>query len=236
MPAANPAIPTAQITTTLSSQGFPKPSPLWLTTVFSSQRISPALPALIATAKHRLLSSDFTQPNTLDRTTASFPPDLSNPSVQELKLQRSVQIPVQVLSIEDLGKSKWEQIEAIEAFERGETTKGREVIRVVPNTENGENGQQLPASGDGHHKLVLQDIKGQRAFGLELRPVPKVGLGMSIGSKMMLKGVVVARGMILLEPATATVLGGKIEVLHKAWLEGRKKELLDALEGIQDRN
>jgi RecQ-mediated genome instability protein 1 len=54
---------------------------------------------------------------------------------------------------------------------------------------------------------------------------------MSIGMKVVLKpGTIVARGVVLLEPATVVVLGGKIEALHKSWLENRKKDLKAAIE------
>ena len=133
---------------------------------------------------------------------------------------------MQVLSVEDMSKSRWEQIEAIEALERGEGTKGREIIRVAAPEEGEEN-----VKGDGGpHKLALQDAKGTRIYGIELKGVEGVGLGMSMGCKMVLRNVVVARGVVLLEPGTTTVLGGKIEGLHKAWKEGRKAELKAAIE------
>ncbi len=134
---------------------------------------------------------------------------------------------MQVLSVEDMSKSRWEQIEAIEALERGEGTKGREIIRVAA-TEEGED--ENVARDGGPHKLALQDAKGTRIYGIELKGVEGVGLGMSMGCKMVLRNVVVARGVVLLEPGTTTVLGGKIEGLHKAWKEGRKAELKAAIE------
>ena len=134
---------------------------------------------------------------------------------------------MQVLSVEDMSKSRWEQIEAIEALERGEGTKGREIIRVAA-TEEGED-ENVKRDG-GPHKLALQDAKGTRIYGIELKEVEGVGLGMSMGCKMVLRNVVVARGVVLLAPETTTVLGGKIEGLHKAWKEGRKAELKAAIE------
>ena len=134
---------------------------------------------------------------------------------------------MQVLSVEDMSKSRWEQIEAIEALERGEGTKGREIIRVAA-TEEGEDDNV--ARDGGPHRLALQDAKGTRIYGIELTGVDGVGLGMSMGCKMVLRNVVVARGVVLLEPGTTTVLGGKIEGLHKAWKEGRKAELKAAIE------
>lgn len=131
-----------------------------------------------------------------------------------------------------MSKSRWEQIEAIEALERGEGTKGREIIRVAPAEENEENQGNDDSSnrGGGPHKILLQDAKGAKIFGIELKSVEGVGLGMSIGAKLVLKNASVARGVVLLEPTTATMLGGKIEELHKAWKENRKNDLRAAIE------
>ena len=60
---------------------------------------------------------------------------------------------------------------------------------------------------------MLQDVKGQTVYGLELKAVKGVGVGMSIGTKMVLSGVTVARGVVLLEPETVLVLGGKIDAV-----------------------
>ena len=136
---------------------------------------------------------------------------------------------VQVLDVEDMSKSRWEQIEAIEALERGEGTKGREIIRVVP-TEDGDDPNTRIIKSGGPHKLLLQDARGVRVYGIELRNVEGIGLGMNIGSKVLLRSVAVARGVILLEPATTTILGGKIEVLHKTWKENRKAQLKAAID------
>ena len=138
-------------------------------------------------------------------------------------------IAVQVLAVEDMSKSRWEQIEAIEALERGEGTKGREIIRVATAEDDDSSGAGVQRGG-GPHKLLLQDAAGRRVYGIELKGLDGVGLGMSIGCKVVLKNVLVARGVVLLEPATVTVLGGKIEELHKAWKEGRKAELKAAIE------
>jgi RecQ-mediated genome instability protein 1 len=221
----------SQLSLALTQSGLPTPSPHFLTTLLSSQRIAPPLPALLATARLRLLSSDISSsPSPLAPTTPYFPPNLSNPAVRELKLSGG--IPVQVLGVEDLSKSRWEQVELIEAQERGETTRGREIIRVV----EPEEGEDPSAPGSarhagqaggagGTHRLVLQDVKGQKVYGLELKAVKGIGIGMSIGAKMVLNGATVARGVVLLEPGTVVMLGGKIEVLHKAWMENRKRDL-----------
>ena len=159
-----------------------------------------------------------------------FPPDIHNTSIQSRHLPGP--IIVQVLDIEDISKSRWEQIEAIEALERGEGTKGREIVRVVVPEEGSEDVVVSGKTG-GPHKLLLQDAKGIRVYGVELKEVEGVGLGMSIGSKMALKSVSIARGVVLLEPRTVTMLGGKIEALHKGWSEGRKASLRAAIEASE---
>lgn len=225
----------AALSTALTSQALPKPNAAWLHSIISGQRPSTPFPAILATAKLRLLASDLTLAGLLDLRTPSLPRDLSDPSVKSLKLQQDVV--VQVLGVEDTSRSRWEQIEAMEAVERGEMTRGREVIRVVPEEADEGNNDPNPArapqglSGGGLHKLVLQDHKGQRVFGIELRSVPKVGLGMEIGMKMVLrKGCEVSRGVVMLRPESVLVLGGKIETLHKTWQANRKRDLREAID------
>ena len=136
---------------------------------------------------------------------------------------------VQVLDIEDMTKSRWEQIEAIEALERGEGTKGREIVRVVSTEDETDSNAGSVKSG-GPHKLLLQDTRGIKSYGMELRDVEGVSLSMNIGTKLVLTNVAVARGVLLLEPATTSLLGGKIEALHKDWRETRKAQLKAAIE------
>jgi len=212
--------------------GFPKPSPHWLTTLLPSSRVTPPAQALLATAKLRLLSLDLTTPGLFDPSALSLPPNTSDPGVKARTLAQPVLL--QVLEVEDMSRSRWEQIEAIEAQERGEKTRGREIVRDVP-AEEGENGERAGAGGragmrGGPHKLVLQDWRGQRVFGMELAEVPRVELGMCVGSKILLRGAAVARGVVLLEPRTAVVLGGKIVELHEVWVRDRKKILKEAME------
>ena len=215
-----------QIRNQLNNTKSLNPSSAWLTTFLTTQKPTTPLPALTSTALFRLLSSDITQ--SLDCTpNACFPADVGNVNIKERRLPGP--IVVQVLAIDDMSKSRWEQIEAIEALERGEGTKGREIIRVVP-TEDEDNANTSVQKGGGPHKLLLQDAHGSRVYGIELKQIESVGLGMNIGSKLVLKDVLVARGVLLLEPKTTSMLGGKIENLHKAWKTNRKADLKAAIE------
>lgn len=210
----------------------------------------PPLPALTATAKARLMATDITNAGVLDATASAFPPDLSNPEVKETRLPRDIL--VQVLDIDNLTKSKWEQVEELEAIARGEQTRGREVIRLPTAGEEDEEGTVSSAStqiistgpnlrggppGSGTtpknstHRLVLQDCTGQKVYGLELKRIDRIGVGtMNIGEKILLKkDTVVARGTVLLDPTMCTIFGGKVEAWQKAWVDGRLARLREAL-------
>lgn len=219
--------PISQITAQLATTKGLTPFPTWLSAFLTTQRPTTPLTALAQTACFRLLASDITT-SLASSSQTCLPQDVHNANVKERRLL-SGPIAVQVLAVEDMSKSRWEQIEAIEALERGEGTKGREIIRVVA-AEEDDSGAGAMQKGGGPHKLLLQDAAGRRVYGIELKTLEGVGLGMSMGCKIVLRNAVVARGMVLLEPASVTVLGGKIEVLHKAWKEGRKAELKKAIE------
>ncbi|KAB5575277.1 hypothetical protein GE09DRAFT_953454 [Coniochaeta sp. 2T2.1] len=247
------------ILTSLTTQSLPLPSKTWLTPILTARNPPPPLPSLLATVRARLLASDLTTPGLLDpkyTTSHSLPPDLSSqPQVKATTLGRDVVF--QVLDIENLSKSRWSQVEELEAIARGEGTKGREVIRLPTEGEGngdgvnaGERGvtqatqtqptqqpqRQGAAAGGGGggekdtHKLVLQDCKGLKISALELRKAERVGIGkLNIGEKILVKtGAKVSRGVIMLEPGTCVVLGGKVEAWHKAWTEGRLGRLKEA--------
>lgn len=138
---------------------------------------------------------------------------------------------MQVLDVENLALSRWEQIEEMEAIARGEATRGREVVHV---TEEGDDqAPSVRAAGkNATHRLVLQDSTGAKIYALELRRMDGIGVGKTqIGEKMLLKtGTVVARGTVLLEPTTCVLLGGRVEAWQRAWVEGRLTRLREAVE------
>ncbi|KAL8404847.1 hypothetical protein RB594_009651 [Gaeumannomyces avenae] len=268
--------PAAQIRASLVAQSLPPPSHAWLQNLLSSRpRPLPPLPSLTATAKARLLAADLTAPGLLDPAgTAPFPPVTSGGGgggggggsavvAQEVRLPRDVAC--QVLDVENLSRSRWDQVEELEAVARGELTRGRQVVRVrdadADDDEDEDGGhaaatpaaaparpggapppqqqqqQPSPADRNATHRLVLQDCRGQKLFGLELRRVERIGVGRTnIGEKLLLRaGTVVARGTVLLEPDRCVVLGGKVEAWQKAWVDGRLARLKEAA-GNPDRD
>ncbi|EGR48912.1 uncharacterized protein TRIREDRAFT_32543, partial [Trichoderma reesei QM6a] len=203
--------------------------------------------SLVATAKARLLASDLTSTSLVDSSSiATFPPDIDSANVAETKLTQNIH--VQVLDVENLSASRWEQVEELEAIERGERTRGRQVIRVTAEEEEDESneadgsstttqasssttrgGGSGTSSGGANavHRLVLQDRRGKRVYAVELKRINGIAVGKTlIGEKMMLRaGAVVARGTVLLAPETCVLLGGKVDAWHEAWAEGRLARL-----------
>ncbi|KAI0506356.1 RecQ mediated genome instability protein Rmi1 [Xylaria bambusicola] len=252
----------AQIRSGLQSQGLPSPSISWIQSAMPNRSPLPPLPALIATVKTRFLAADLTNPALFDSPSLAFPSNASNPEVKEVKL--TWDIPVQVLDIENLSKSKWEQVEELEAIARGEQTRGREIIRLPTGNEEDEfslDGQATQTTNNGversglrgasaasvntanaatkssTHRLILQDCKGQKLYGLELKRIDKIGIGsLNIGEKIMLRrGAILARGTVLFDTTTCTILGGKVEAWQKDWIEGRLTRLREAV-GADSRN
>ncbi|KAL3426325.1 mediated genome instability protein rmi1 [Phlyctema vagabunda] len=238
----------AQFRNAITSSGLPTPSDAFLQSILQARPLA----ALAATARHRLLSSNLASTSTsaspaiLSPQAGRFPAGLTDVTVKACRLADDVC--VQVLDVEDIGHSRWEQVDALEKERRGETVKGREVIRVVPDLDDAATQTQTQTQAQTHapehgstqqqgpFKLLVQDAGGLKIYALELRRVEKIsmprvratGTGMSIGCKLMLRrGTKVARGVVLLEPKDVVVLGGKIEVLDKAWREGREKRLRD---------
>ena len=225
---------TAQLKAAILSQSLPPPSATLLHSILTSRNPPPPLPSLVATAKARLLACDLTSSSAVDPSAAaSFPANAGDPQGKELRLPRDVH--VQVVDVENLSLSRWDQAQELEALERGERTRGREVIRVTAEDDDELNEprtqtQRPPASTappsagkNATHRLVLQDRNGERVFALELRRIDGIAVGRTaIGEKVLLKaGTLVARGTVLLTPESCIFLGGRIEAWHKAWTDGR---------------
>ncbi|KAF2399990.1 hypothetical protein EJ06DRAFT_477970 [Trichodelitschia bisporula] len=209
---------STDLTAYLNSKSL-TPTTAWLSTFLSTQRPNIPPAALRQTALFRLLASNITE--TLQPGPGSvFPRDIHDAAVPERRLQGPVV--VQVVDVADIGRSRWAQVEALEALERGEGVRGREIVRVVPGETDGEGGEER---WKGPHKLTLQDARGMCVYGVEVEGIEGVGMGMAMGVKMVLKDIVVARGVILLDPRGAAMLGGRMEGLHKVWKEDLKERL-----------
>lgn len=199
----------------LTSKYMP-PSQTWLNAFLGTIRPTTPLVSLQQTALFRIQAADLTTAVAFDSQANLLPTNIAEPHVKEANLRGPVT--VQVLDIEDIGRSRWSQVEALEAQERGETTKGREIIRVT--AEDADNDNAPPASS-GPLKLLLQDAKGSQVYAVEVQNIPGLSVQTPIGCKLVLKNVSVARGVLLLRSDTTEVLGGKVEDWDKTWRQGR---------------
>lgn len=239
-----------QLLAQLQSHNLPPPSPAWLETLLTTREPSLPLLSLFMTAKARLLASDLTSPGLLDAAKAAsicFDDAILTPTLQETRLSNDVFI--QLIDIENLSRSRWDQVEELEAIERGEQKRGREVVRLPAEGDEAGVSQRpmnrqtagpapvLSASArNTTHRLLLQDCKGRIAHAVELVRIPEISPdGLHIGAKLLLKrGTLVARGVILLEPQNLQILGGKVEAWQKAWLDGRLSWLREAARAADD--
>ena len=211
----------------LMSKGL-VPTTAWLNNFIATVKPNTLLQAQQQTALFRMLSSDLTISTPTPGLGSSLPGDVANVEVETRDLFGP--ITVQVLDIEDIGRSRWSQVELLESQDRGEMTKGREVIRIVPgedgNADTTSAQTSANAASSGPHKLLLQDAKGTKVHGFELVAVSGIGVPqMLIGAKLVLRNVTVARGVVLLEPKGVEVLGGKVEVWDRKWKSERKETL-----------
>lgn len=206
----------------LTAQHMP-PTQAWMQSLMPSIRPSTPLVSLQKTALFRILATDL-QTSIQKSPGPCFPPRIPDPNVKEISVAGPVT--VQVLDVEDIGRSRWSQVEAIEAQERGETTRGREIVRVASDENDPATGRQSQEGrSNGPHKLCLQDANGTKVYAMELTPVNGIDVHMAIGTKLLLRHCIVARGLVLLEPRNAEILGGKVDVWDKKWKEERKQRL-----------
>jgi RecQ-mediated genome instability protein 1 len=209
----------------LTSKHVP-PTEQWLDSVLPTLKLNAPIFGLQKTALFRMLASDITA-SVQSSPQSILPTTVSDPSTAQLLIRGPVL--VQILDIEDIGRSRWSQVEAIEMEERGEFTRGREIVRAVPTDEDGTEAGRSVTTGqtvsDGPHKLLLQDATGRTVYAMELEKLREINISCPIGTKLVLQNVNVARGMLLLTPASVEFLGGKIDAWDKKWRDERKSVL-----------
>ena len=113
-------------------------------------------------------------------------PDLPN--------QHNVSIPgpalVQIVHVQDIGISRLAQLEALEKALNEQGPQGRRVIDLPPEdeaednpTQNGSLSEGLSV-GKGICKILLEDGRGERVYGMEVKPLEGIKVGMQLGCKV----------------------------------------------------
>ncbi|KAL6707330.1 hypothetical protein ACN47E_004109 [Coniothyrium glycines] len=184
------------------------PTVAWLECFISTTRPNTPLPAIKQTALFRLLASDITTSLAQPRSSV-FDPHIVRGQVQS------------------------RTVEAIEAQERGELTKGKEIVRVVEQETENSTHSIPPVQSKGPFKLLLQDATGLKLYALDLRGIEGLHMDMIMGVKLVLRNVNLRRGVAILEPGNTQVLGGRLEALNRAWKDGRKQRMIDAVKAEQ---
>ncbi|KAF4556337.1 putative RecQ mediated genome instability protein [Elsinoe fawcettii] len=198
------------------------PQPDWLASLVATTRPNSALAAVKKSAEFKLLASDITQ--SLDKKACnSLPENAGQATIKEQRLHYPVV--VQILDIEDISRSRWSQIELLEQQERGEMTRGREIIRLNPDSEDGTTAGMNPDESKGPHKLLVQDVNGTKIYAFELSPITGLSLSTGIGAKILVRSATIARGMMLLEAGQVELLGGKVSAWAEQWTKDRKENL-----------
>ena len=129
----------------------------------------------------------------------------------------------------DLAAGAWDEVQRLESAARGETRRGREIIRVAvgPDADSGNDSGSTgepQRQGNSTHRLTLQDPCGTTFYALEVVRVPqKIGVGTTkIGEKIVFRaGTKVARGVVMMVPETTVFLGGRVEAWDKTWMAAR---------------
>lgn len=147
---------------------------------------------------------------------------------------------LQIVRVREIGISIVNQLEYLNDLEELKKLKGQKVIRLV-HDESGDEEQNdddgLTEAQDAVQKgselkkmcrLILEDSNGQRFWGLERKPIKGIQLSTKLGTKLLVKNVLVRRGVLMLDPNNTTILGGSIEEWDKDYFP---KRLIEELKG-----
>jgi hypothetical protein len=99
---------------------------------------------------------------------------------------------VQVVHVQDIGTSRLAQLEALEKAITEAGPQGRRVVDL-PVDEEGEeqpmqNGVEGLSVGKSVCKVLVEDGRGQRVFGMEVKAIEGIKVGMSLGCKVCYLG------------------------------------------------
>jgi len=149
-------------------------------------RIQPPPRALTPTVIGKLHSSFLDSPLQQTCTHNSYLPD-------QLNAKHGTSIPgpslVQVIHVEDVGTGRLAQLEAMDKALSDAGPQGRRVVGLPPieddeNTEAGRDTVEGLNVGKSICKLLLEDGRGERVYGMEVKAIEEVRVGMPLGCKV----------------------------------------------------
>lgn len=157
-------------------------SQAFLTTLLNCLDPAPTAlaPAILSTLHTAFLNSTLQQSSSPQ---ACLPAALSN--------QHNVSIPgptlVQVIHVQDIGTSRLAQLEALEKAVLEAGPQGRRVVDLPAD----DNEEDTPTQNDtglsvgkSICKVLLEDGRGQRVYGMEIKSIEGIKVGMPLGCKV----------------------------------------------------
>lgn len=141
---------------------------------------------------------------------------------------------LQIVSVQDIGLSRIQQLERLTEFESGEYEDSKRIQRYAGDEGDEGEGHREEMSldapvGKGMCKLVVEDAQGLSAYAVEDQPVTGVRVGIALGAKMRVRDVQVLRGMLFLTPASVELLGGQIDAWNVDRLKRLRQEIASGL-------
>jgi RMI1, N-terminal OB-fold domain len=96
---------------------------------------------------------------------------------------------VQILHVQDIAISRIAQLDALEKWQLERGPQGRRVVDLPPAEQEEEapgetgKGKDIPI-GKGMCKVLLEDGGGQRCYGMEVKSIDELRVGMALGAKV----------------------------------------------------
>lgn len=223
----------------------------WLTALLSKLSADDVLPttnnALEDLAVRHFLHSNIRQ------SVSPSPPLLPGDTTEKTVVSRVL---VQIVDCQEVGSSLSQQLDKLEAYEERQKPISRRLIRLPDTDDHNElddadqsNHQQTQAgreqgaaSSDDQRglvgkkmvKVVLEDAKGNRLFGIDQKPIDHLYFGMPLGAKLFLIDVTVVYGVLILRPTKIEWLGGTVNAWNST-TGGTQQQIKETRELLKSR-
>jgi hypothetical protein len=138
-------------------------------------------PPILATLHNAFLNSSLQQSSSPEGYLPASIPSQHNTSIAGPAL-------VQIIHVQDIGTSRLAQLDALE---KALLEAGPQGLRVVDLPAD-DDGDAVPQNGVANGlnvgksvcKVLLEDGRGQRVYGMEVKPIESIKVGMSLGCKV----------------------------------------------------
>ncbi|KAG5519388.1 hypothetical protein PMAC_002015 [Pneumocystis sp. 'macacae'] len=124
---------------------------------------------------------------------------------------------LQVIQVQDIGMSILKQLEYLEQFDDSGCVKSLDSIKDDDSIEDGDliDDNKKSTTTKKMIKLMLEDASGLCIWAIEYKSIEDISLKMNLGSKILLKNVLVLRGVLILDPLNFSFLGGHVFELNQ---------------------